>query len=326
MKKLLWMLVPLMCLAAPGAGLAQDTEKAQAEHERKLEQAERQMEEARRKLEEAAREVAELSLKADGDIHVLSRLHRGGQRAMLGINIGGPDDGGGRGVRVAGVTPGGPADLAGLRTGDLIVKIGDVDLAVDSPRESGRRLMKYMRQVEPGSDVALTFQRDDGKIEQIVQLRTKAADAMALTVLGERLEGLFMGSGGHDFDIQVFEDGELPFPPGRDFFRRWGGMEMVSLSPGLGEYFGTDKGILVVRGPDQEGIDIKDGDVILAIDGREPQSPAHATRILRSYQPGDTMKLEIVRKKKKQKLEITLPERKLSWLAPGPARAPQART
>lgn len=316
MKRVLWMLVPLLLLAAPRAGLAQES----ALDERELEQAERQLEDARRKLEEAAREVAELSLKADGDIHVLRRLHRGGQRAMLGINIGGSDDDNGRGVPVAGVTPGGPADLAGLQAGDLIVKIGDVDLAADSSREARRRLTKHMRKVEPGADVALTYQRDGGKIEQTVQIRTKAADSMALTMLGDRLEGMFMGPGGHDLDIQIFEDGDLPFPPGREFFRRWGGMEMVSLSKELGAYFGTDQGILVVRGPAQEGIDIRDGDVILKIDGRSPESPAHATRILRSYQPGETVKLEIVRKKKKTKLEITLPERKLSWVPGEPAR------
>ena len=64
------------------------------------------------------------------------------------------------------------------------------------------------------------------------------------------------------------------------------GMELAALTPQLGAYFGTDKGVLVLRAPHQAGFDLHDGDVIFSIDGREPTSGSHATRILRSYRPG----------------------------------------
>jgi hypothetical protein len=49
--------------------------------------------------------------------------------------------------------------------------------------------------------------------------------------------------------------------------------------------------------------------VILAIDGREPSSGSHATRILASYQPGEKVMLRIVRMHKTMDVETTLPER-----------------
>jgi len=49
--------------------------------------------------------------------------------------------------------------------------------------------------------------------------------------------------------------------------------------------------------------------VILSIDGREPTSGSHATRILSSYQPGEKVTLRIVRQHKTLELQATLPER-----------------
>ena len=85
-------------------------------------------------------------------------------------------------------------------------------------------------------------------------------------------------------------------------------MELATLTPRLGSYFGTDKGVLVVRAPANGALKLEDGDVILAIDGRQPTSGSHATRILGSYQPGEKIKLRIVRERKTMELEATLPE------------------
>lgn len=64
------------------------------------------------------------------------------------------------------------------------------------------------------------------------------------------------------------------------------GMELAEISPGLGQYFGTNQGVLVIRVPrDGEFLKLQDGDVILSIDGRVPEDGSHAARILRSYRP-----------------------------------------
>ena len=71
-------------------------------------------------------------------------------------------------------------------------------------------------------------------------------------------------------------------------------------------YFGTDKGVLVVRAPTGGAPKLEDGDVILAIDGRQPTSGSHATRILGSYQPGEKITLRILRRHKTLEIEATL--------------------
>ena len=83
-------------------------------------------------------------------------------------------------------------------------------------------------------------------------------------------------------------------------------MELATLTPRLGKYFGTEKGVLVIRAPGDGQLKLEDGDVILAIDGREPTSGSHATRILSSYQPGEKINLKIVRERKTVELQATI--------------------
>jgi hypothetical protein len=80
------------------------------------------------------------------------------------------------------------------------------------------------------------------------------------------------------------------------------------MTPKLGKYFGTDKGLLVVRAPDDSRLKLEEGDVILDIGGRTPSSPSHAFRILSSYQEGEKLKLNVMRDKKRLTFDITVPE------------------
>jgi len=84
-------------------------------------------------------------------------------------------------------------------------------------------------------------------------------------------------------------------------------MELATLTPRLGSYFGSEQGVLVVRAPPDGAVKLEDGDVILAIDGRQPTSGSHATRILSSYQPGEKFTLRIIRQHKTLEVDATLP-------------------
>jgi S1-C subfamily serine protease len=103
------------------------------------------------------------------------------------------------------------------------------------------------------------------------------------------------------------------FPPiasrGWFFPRAWLDMELVELNPELGEYFGAEEGVLVVRGPEEDdALGLKSGDVILQIGDREVRSPEHAMRILRSYEPEEELVLHIIRQKRSQTLTGTVPK------------------
>lgn len=88
----------------------------------------------------------------------------------------------------------------------------------------------------------------------------------------------------------------------------WGEMELVPMTPGLARYFGTSEGLLVVRGPEDDAIAIEDGDVILAISGRTPNSPEHAIRILSSFESGETIEFSLMRAGVGETIEYLVPE------------------
>mgnify|MGYP001814319113 FL=1 len=86
-------------------------------------------------------------------------------------------------------------------------------------------------------------------------------------------------------------------------------MELVEINPELGSYFGSDSGVLVVRGPeDDETVGLASGDVILRIGDREVKNPEHAMRILRSYEPEEELSIDIIRHGRSETLTGTVPE------------------
>lgn len=260
---------------------------------------EQRLADAQRRLEDAAREVAELSGEMAGpDVTREFEVFLGGpRRAMLGVNLGGAEPNGG-GVRVAGVSPGGPAAEAGVKTGDVIVAIDKAKVA------TGRELVKAMESVEPGQKVALEVRRDGKPVK--------------LTVEARELDRVFYAGPAGAMPGLPAMRGLPPMPPMHGagqvgeahwLLDEWGDAELVTLTPGLGRYFGADKGVLVARAPDDAALGLQDGDVIVAIGGREPQNGRHAMRILRSYQPGETVELRILRDRRAQTLKGEVPER-----------------
>ncbi len=86
-----------------------------------------------------------------------------------------------------------------------------------------------------------------------------------------------------------------------------GVMELTKLTPQLGRYFGTDRGVLVVRAPAHGVLQLQDGDVILSIGGRTPNSSSQAIRILTSYDPGQKIELSILREHHRINITATMP-------------------
>ena len=215
---------------------------------------------------------------------------------MLGINISDSDSE--NGVRVDGVTPGGPAAGSGVETGDVIVAMDGAELTGDSPAEL---LVAQMENVSPGDTVTLTVVRDGD--EQDIEVVTGAS-----TTVFSR-QGSRQDDGDRRFSFtDLFRNGGDAAQRLVNFRRQWGDMEMVELTPELGAYFGTETGILVVRAPSDEALEaLQDGDVILDIGGRVPNSTQHAVRILSSFESGEALELEIMRDQRQQTLEVQFP-------------------
>jgi membrane-associated protease RseP (regulator of RpoE activity) len=261
-----------------------------------------QLDEANERLDKAAQDVARLSAQLGGPIHnrMMQIRQMGPGRALLGVQVD-PESKGG--ARVLEVSPGGAAAEAGINSGDLIVALDGKDLR--SSERPARELVERMRELKPEQKVKVQVLRD-GKT-QTFEVTPRAlppmftAGAMGMPPGMRGFPGP-MGPGGRGPSMMHGRDGNVMFERG-DF----GGMELANLSPKLGGYFGAKAGVLVVRAGAGFGDKLQDGDVIVAIDGREPRSGAHATRILRSYQRGEQLSLKVLREKKSLTLDVALP-------------------
>lgn len=255
---------------------------------------EAQLAAARQKLEAAARDVAQLSSQLGRS--AMLRVQNLRTHAVLGLQLQTEPSSKDQGATVTGVSPGGPAAEAGVLSGDIIVAInGEATTGPNAPRE----VVDHMANVKPDTRITLKVMRD-GKLKELQVTPRASFAAFMPQVNGPELEFNWMGPGG---------------PGGGASFE---GMELANLSPTLGQYFGTSQGVLVVRVPhDGDFLKLQDGDVIQSIDGRVPENGSHATRILRSYQPGEKVHLKIMRQKKSLELEGTLPDRRRGSRGPG---------
>jgi S1-C subfamily serine protease len=260
---------------------------------------EAQLAAARRKLEAAARDVAQLSSQLGQSAMAQVRTLR--TRAVLGLQLQMQGSAKEQGATVTGVSPGGPAAEAGLAPGDVIVALdGESTIGPNAPR----MVVERMAAVNPDSKVTVKVMRDGKPKEFAVTARAGMVDFFSAF----NGPGPVWLAGGANEDRQHIE---IRSDLGAGVGVIFDGMELAELSPALGQYFGTSQGVLVVRAPhDGESLKLQDGDVILSIDGRVPENGSHATRILRSYQPGEKIRLKIMRQRKSMEVEGTLPERR----------------
>jgi S1-C subfamily serine protease len=272
---------------------------------------ERRLEDARRRLEDASRDVAQLSSQLGRSFAFQLQTPDAGPpaRALLGVNI---DNSSGdtRGARVMDVSPGSAAADAGIKPGDIITSIAGRDLTKEG--DPGRALVETMSQVEPNLKLQVAILREGRKLTLDVTPRPAP-----LAVAGNTIyRGLMIdGNNGRRIEAQP-----MPFPGGTDRRieirtlregpddgTRFRGLEFATLSEKLGSYFGVKSGVLVVRAGANAAFKLQDGDVILAIDGREPANAQHAARILRSYSDGEKFRLRVQRDRKAQDIEVTMP-------------------
>ncbi len=269
---------------------AQQSESA--EHLRELSG---ELAKAKAQLAASAAEVARLSAQLSRPVvraaeNGLYNVRVLGQRAILGVVI----EDGDAGVRVTGVTPNGPAAEAGIQVGDTIAAVNGLDLARTGNRPPTATLLGQLDDVDVGEDVELRIVRDGSSRNVVVR-----AGSGGLAPFRFEPGRFVQGATGNWFG----GDGNL-----FQMFRgRWNDVELVSLTPALGEYFGVTDGLLVVRAGNMGEFGLRDGDVLLEIGGREPQTPEHAMRILASFEPGESLPASIMRQQRRETLTMTVP-------------------
>jgi len=287
--------------------------------ERTAQEVQERLRELREEMRELERDLARLQ---GGHTTTLDFTYSGprilalsSSRARLGVFVQTrlDDDTDAVGAMLERVEPNGPAERAGLKAGDIIVSFNGERLAGRYPpagpneSEPARKLIDLVREMEPGDEVKIEYRRGNQNLTTTAKLEEGGlASWFDETPFGSN-DFRVQGEPGVRSRVQV-----LPFGDSRGFVTIFGGpwfdIELVTLNEDLGRYFGTNEGLLVIRPTDDPNVDLRAGDVIMRIGGREPRTPSSALRILRSYEPGETIQLEILREKERQTVSVTVPE------------------
>jgi membrane-associated protease RseP (regulator of RpoE activity) len=237
-------------------------------------------------------------------------------RPRLGINVSTEQTSelDAQGAAVTNVLEDGPAWDAGIREGDVITALDGQSLFDPLPgdREDDfdidqsvpvQRLLALARELEPGEDVEVTYLR--------------GGEERSATVTAEDLTGTFGYLPGDipGFDTERLRDqlrglnedlprfqwrGPGPGSPNTALFfdgTRFGryGLELVELNAGLGQYFGTEQGTLVVNVSEGSELGLQPGDVILRIGDRPADTPDRVLRILGSYGADEDIPIHVRR-------------------------------
>ncbi len=222
------------------------------------------------------------------------------------------------------VAEGGPAEKAGIQDGDIVTKLGGVSLLEgdetydEDESAPGMRLIERARELEMGDTVEVELRRDGDA--QTVELVVGDFDSphaytwrFSLPDSGftygvlpnyERISGLAERLREIP-EIRVRAPGSFALALGTTL----PGLQLVALSPELGEYFDAEEGVLVISVPEESELGLVAGDVILEIDGRAVRAPSHAMRILRSYEPDEEVSFRIMRRKSETTVTGKISER-----------------
>ena len=366
-RTVLYSLLATALLLQGGAACAANTAALRADAEAKRSEAQAQRAEAdksraeaevelgrmREQMRELSRKMADLSIKL-GDVGPRTYAYRylgNPERAMLGVVLAPAK----QGVRISGVTPGGPAEKAGVRNGDVVI-------AIDGKTVSGEDdAMERLHDLKIDQSVKLTVQRDGKNSDLAVKAERREPYNLAYA---------FGNSDMPDVDIEGHDESHEFLPP--DFHDRvqaqvdramrraqiterdaeriaeraghqaeralqhlhistpWWGLNLASLNPDLGNYFGTDKGALVLSA-DESLQALKPGDIVQQVDGEKVERPEDALRLLREQRPGTELKVQVLRQHKPLTLSMKAPEWKGMFVPrppvpPAPPAPPTAPT
>ncbi len=297
---------------------AQSQAESPAELRRQLRDAERELARLQRKLErsDSDRWAVLTPVAPSGAASVALEQFRGFRRGRLGITVEtNPDDSDSRGVVVDIVNAGGAADKAGVEAGDVITHWNGTALSLDDnrSRDDSRPRFPGQRKTAPQAAALMELARELEIGDQVELRLLRGNETLEVTFEAQRPEPLIIPS----------SRGRVPRVPSvlstDSSFPRlawalgpralWGDAELVQLEPTLGEYFGTESGLLVLKTPSDDAFGLKAGDVIMGIGDRQPRDATHALRILQSYDEGENVNLHVLRKSERLVLTATVPGR-----------------
>lgn len=213
-----------------------------------------------------------------------------------------------RGVGVTQVVKDSPADKAGLRKDDVILRIDGENVS------SVRKLNRLVSEMAPDQSVKVSFSRGGAEQEVSATIGKRNNQSFASDVFPGGMK-LWRrdGANGKTFKFD-FPEGHNLFDNDNDMAIILGnsrriGVSTMELTRQLAAYFGITggQGVLVSSvtddGPAAKA-GVKAGDVITAVDGEAVDSPGDIARVINRKKEGDVT-LTIIRNKSQQTIHVT---------------------
>jgi len=214
------------------------------------------------------------------------------------------------GVIVSNVVAASPAEEAGLEKGDVITRFNRAVI------RKADDLTRAVREAGAGSTVDIEFYRDGRRMRERVTLgevgETPAVKSYRKQLTWDKRDS----DDDEDDDSQVWLFGEDT--PALSMFIRGGdrgrlGVQLMEMGEQLAAYFQVeeDDGPLVtgvVKDSPAEAAGIRAGDVITHLDGEPVEDAEDIRRILRRFDEGGTVDVQIVRGGRSQTLSAALEE------------------
>ncbi|HZR27866.1 MAG TPA: PDZ domain-containing protein [Terriglobales bacterium] len=200
-----------------------------------------------------------------------------------------------RGVEVMMVDQDAPAGKAGVKEHDVILDFNGTKV------EGVEQLRRLIHEVPPGRTVTLGLSRDGQPVTVEVQLADRAkAMAHAMPKMPAMPQMPSMPE-------ITMPDFDLIIRPVRS------GLQVESLTPQLGEFFGVKGGDgVLVRSVDKnspgESAGLKAGDVIVRVETEKIANRSDWNMAVRSH-TGSKVTIGVVRDKREQNFSLTIPER-----------------
>ena len=195
-----------------------------------------------------------------------------------------------------------PAGKAGIKEHDVILTINGASV------DSAAQLRRMIHETPAGRVVTLGLSRDG----QPMTLKVQLAD---------RHNEFAVGPKAKDFHIEIPEihvpEMDMPaFNMVMVTSSARSGLTVENLTPQLGEFFGVKNGNGVLvrsveKGSRADKAGFRAGDVIVKVNDQSVHDTSDFTHAVRSHN-GGALNVGVVREKKEQNLNLTLPERKES--------------
>jgi serine protease Do len=206
-----------------------------------------------------------------------------------------------KGVEVTMVDQDAPAGKAGIKEHDVILNMNGTAI------ESRAQLQRMIRETPPGRLVTLSLSRDGQPLTVKVQLG------------GRPHEFSFVGPKVKDFHVEIppINIPEIEMPAVNVLVVHSSlrsGLMVENITPQLGEFFGVKNGDGVLirsveKGSRAEKAGFRAGDVIVKVNDQPVHDTSDFMHALRSRN-GGANSVSVIRDKKEQNLNLTLPERK----------------